>query len=332
MIVDIKGKDLKRSFSDIAPLIKKSETSKSVAIGYNNGKLVITTDTGTQYQAELDIEGVIDAVDMSMTVWFEDISPFIGARDLVHITFSNFTVSIETDGFSTQLGASGAVINMLNVDTRNCRDMSNGRFAYAVQKLSLTTPVSKALQITRPIVFKGEYAYMEFPTVWLRCISSDVNSILSLEQAKTVINFQAQSLSETECLTFIRGNDYMVMPNNPAPNMDRFAETEKQLSEVVTLETTGLFSIIQKLYRIIGGANTKVYVYEHGIEFAIETPNANINKKIRVSGQLLETFEIPLEYLLMCFNIFGDDFVTLKRRDQLICLQNDSVSIILSVL
>ena len=46
MVITVSGKDLKQAFSDIAPLIKKSEMSSSVAIGYEDDVLYITADAG----------------------------------------------------------------------------------------------------------------------------------------------------------------------------------------------------------------------------------------------------------------------------------------------
>lgn len=331
MVITVSGKDLKQAFSDIAPLIKKSEMSSSVAIGYEDDVLYITADAGMKYQCDIPVQLVIDPVSMSLTVWFRDISDFIGARDTVNITISEITVGIETEGFSTSLLTSGAVISRFKPSEGTKKDIIFNTLQYAVQKMSSTTTLSKALQLTKPIIFAGDSAYIKYSTVWIKCISSGINSILSIDDAKTIINFKPKSVVIGTTLEFHKDNAVLVVPNTVSTPEREFDSIVDSMETVTSFDTEGVFSVVQKLYRVIGNTNCKAYVFDSGLEIEIKTPTSSLSKKIKVNGDFRFSFEAPLEFILLCFNLLGEDVVTIKRKDGLICLSSNQLTILLSV-
>ena len=331
MLITVSGKDIKQAFSAIAPLIKKSETSNSVAIGYEDNILYITIDAGIRYQKEIAVKSVIDPVTTTLTVWFKDISDFIYARSDVNIEINNLSVSISTDDFSTNLLVSDAIITRLTSRGGERRDINLDLLEMSVKKLLSTSAVSRALQVTKPIVFDMDYAYMKFTTIWIKCKSSGLKSILSVEYAKNIIDFQPEYVYVSDVLEFHREDAMLVVPNNVSSDERAFDNIVETTKHITTIPTEQIFGILQKLSRALGNATAKVYVYEGGLEFAVSTPTSKVSKKINATGEVKTSFEAPLEFLLVCFNLIGDLGIDIRRKDGLICLRNNILTILLSV-
>ena len=331
MILTVSGKDIKSVFSDIAPLIKKSEMSSSITIGYFDGKMYVTADAGMRYQCDIDVTSVIDPVETALTVWFEDISQFIGSRETVEVTIKEVSVSFATEGFSTSLTESGAIIPRFEVSKLLQKNIIFNTLQYAVQKMAATNTLSKSLQVTKPIIFDGDSAYIKYSTVWIKCVSSGLNSIISIDDAKTILSFEPKTVAIGNMLEFHRDNAVLAVPNNPSNHESEFDAVVSSMQTVTSFDAEGIFGVVQKLYRVIGNAESKVYIFDKGIEVEVKTPTSHISKKIKVEGDYKMSCSLPLEYLMMCFNILGADIITVKKKEGLLCLSNSQLTILISV-
>lgn len=332
MLIKTKGKGIKQAFSDIAPILKKSEISKSIAIGLEHNKFFITADAGVRYQYEEGVTDVQDKVDMSVTVWFKDISSFFYAKDDITISIMPSYVSVEAPGFKTVLTASNAIINHFDRISGVEHTLDMPTLRSAVTKLSLCKTVTKLLQTDRPIIFCGDSAYIKFSTIWVKSVSSGLNSTLTLEHAKNIVDFNPKSVIISDVLEFRRDDATLVLPNTASLKEQEFDRLAGTTEHITNITVANLSSPLRDLFRATGQTSCKVYVFEKGLEIEVSTAQGTINKQYSVEGKMLTTFEIPSEYLTVSFDILGESKIEISRKEGLLCLSNTEQTILLSVL
>lgn len=331
MILTINARQLKKAFEEISPLVKKSEMSKSVAFNYIDDYLIVTADAGISYQRRLDVSSAVDAVNTGITVYFSDISSLLPSKGTVDIEITKFSINISAEDLETSLIVSDSIITPFKTTNTKGVNLSMNIINTAVNKLNSIGAIKKSLMTERPLLFSGDYVYVKYTTIWIRCKSMVLNCMLSSEDAKRMIDFEPTEVVIGDALEFKKENAVLRIPNSVSVNEHNFEDKENSLEKITTIETEGLASTVQKLIASMDAKPCKVFLYESGIEISVNTQRSSISKRVNVYGKVISSFETRLDYLLMCLNLLGDLGAEVKRKDNVLCLKNSLVTILISV-
>jgi hypothetical protein len=331
MIITVSGKFIKQTFIDLNPILSKSDMAKSIAFTVQDNRLYITSSAiFPMYQSFVEIKDSVDYVSMSATVLYSRIEDFISSREDVHLEFTKVSVNLYTEDFEKPFVLSDSVITLIDIEETRGVEFDFPSLAHSIEKLASTSILQKTLQVDKPFLFFGSYALLKFSTVWIKIRSAGVYSSISKEHAKCISNFEPKTILDGDIIHFYKDNATLLVPKNAIEDDKTFEELVNSLTVITQFNVDGIFGILQKITRAAGFGECRCYVYQNGIELQKITQSSSLTKKINCEGEQLAAFTLPIEYILMSFNLLKDGQAEILVGDGKVCLRNNQVSILLS--
>lgn len=328
----VSGKDLKSVFIDIAPLLRKYDRARVIGISTTKTTMTFTVDTGTCYTRTIDISGVEDGMEMSITVMFTDLSSFIAAREEVLVELTQYFVAIKTKKANMSLTMGESIVAPYVPRRGKSVTINFATLKRVTKVFSGTTELQKAFNRDFAITFYGEYALMRSPTVWVHTKSQGLDGVLSLEQMKSIVAFQPELVEESDRLEFRKGNAILSIPRSAPTEGDKFFNHREKLNYLSTINPSGVYKELQEIKKNIGVSETSIHIYQSGFALDISKSGISLHQEYGVSGESTFSFKIMLDIFAMCLNILGDDTeIQVYGKGDIICLENLETAILLSV-
>lgn len=332
MRATVSGKELKSIFIDISALLKKYDRAKVVGIETTHTTMTFTVDTGTCYTRTVDIKPVADAMNLSVTVLFADLSHFISAREDVMLDISQYFMTITTSKSTLTLTIGDSIVTPYEPRKGKIVDLDYGVLRKAVKVFSGTQDLQKAYSRDFALSFYGDWALMKSPTVWIQTRSQALRCVLSLEQAKSIVAFQPEFVEESDRLEFHKGKAILSIPRLTPTEANRFDEFKNKMRLTSVFVMEGIVRELTEVKRAIGVAEAEIHLHEVGFHLKINKGGVVLEEAYQVSGDSVFSFRCMFDIFTMAISLLGEEkTIKIYTKEDMVCLESQDTSILLSV-
>ena len=306
MRITVPGRELKSCFKDMSGLLKKYEQARVIGISTTKTEIIFTVDAGTYYCRPIKFTPVSDVIELTLTALFVDLSHFISGREDARIELTEFYVPVTLD---------------------------YGVLRKTVSVFSRTTELQKAFSREFAIMFYGDKALMKSPTVWIETRAQGLNCVLSLDQLKSILMFQPDSVEVSDRLEFKKGSAILSLSKITPTEQNHMSTHLAGMAEVARLSMQTVLRELVEMKRAIGVCECDVQFGGSGFSIKVGKNGISLVKSYGDIENVLLYFRYPLDLFIMCLNLLGDEEqIVVLKKEGLVCLQNMETSILLSVL
>lgn len=325
MLISVNSNELRSVLKDVSYL--GEETLQFITV---NDKLRVHAGTKLNYTADIDIVSEEEYEDTSISVKYVSMYELLGAKGQVELLFIVTGVILKYGTLSVTLGISSELLTDGDVEIPELVPFSDGlRFSAALQLFRKVGIFQKTLSMERPLQLMGDIALLQFPTVWFRVRSSDINAVITKEQANIISKFEPTHYAVDSRLILQNYRARLLLPITTAPAQDEFIDLLDEMHSLCKIATTGLLSRVKVLYSVFGNANCTVSITETNLYFTVVTQSFTVTDTI--DEEVLFTFTTRLEYLVALLSLFPDDYVEILVKEGALCLRDSMLACILSI-
>lgn len=332
MRATVRGSALKSCFIDMSTMLKKYDGARVFGIETTKDSITFTVDTGMCYTRTIPIVTDNEAVNMSMTVLFADISHFIPAKADITLDITQYYISILTEKSTITLQIGESVVAPYVRRHGKLIDLDYSKIRSAQKIFSMTSDLQKAYGRDFAINMYGDHALLKSPTLWIRTKSQGLTCVLSLDQLKGVVTFQPDFVEESERLEFCKGDAILSIPRIYPSEEDKFMKHRETLKPLGVLDLTGVLKELMELKRSIGVGEAEIHIYQKGFSLNLSKNGVSLTESYGDLSAHQFSFRYMVDIFIMCLNILSEEYpVFVSGKEGLICLENQDTSILISV-
>lgn len=329
MLITVNAIDMKRIFTDIKPICKSVDIKPLMAFTVHDDMLTITVKSAVVYEYKLE---VAERGPYNLTVLYQDLAELIPTRDTVEIDLEPTYVHVHTDAISVVLQQSYGVISEYKPRHGAPKPINAESLSSVINIFAETSPMSKTLGRTSPIVFTDECSIMKFSTFWLQAPAIGLTGVVSLEDMKAIEKFAPERVNCTkDALEFYRVPAVMAITSNEPAPVKSVEDMRSEGKEKGYVQGFYYLPKIQQLLRSVGPGTCRLGLYCDGIQITVARPSVQSSMKIgKCSGTPLMAFDTFLEYVQMFWRLLGNESVQVVRGERWVCLSNQRVMLLLA--
>lgn len=332
MYANVRGADLKSVFIDLTALFKGYDRAKVFSISTRKNSIVFTADTGIYYTREIDMTPGPESVNMDMTVLFADVAHFIPAKSDITLDITEFYITVTAPKTTINLQIGESIVAPYQPRKGRLVDLDYGVIRQAAKIFTSTQDLQKAFGRDFAVTMYGDWALMRTPTLWIRTKSQGLNCVLSMEQLKSIVTFQPEYVEESDRLEFHKGRAILSIPMMKPTESDKFPELKAGLNKVATFTLKGIVKELLEVKRAIGVSECDIHIHQDGFHIKISKGGVSLEESYNAYGASVYSFKYMLDIFIMCLNLLGEENeVTIYTKGEVICLETQDTSIIMSV-
>lgn len=333
MRITVPGRELKSCFKDMSGLLKKYEQARVIGITTTKTEITFTVDAGTYYCRSIQFTPVSDVIELSLTVLFVDLSHFISGRDDVKIELTEFYVAIASKGSTMTLNIGESLVAPYKPRGGTPVTLDYGMLRKTASVFTKTQDLQKAFNREFAIMFYGDKALMKSPIVWIETQSQGLDCALSVDQLKSILMFQPDSVEVSDRLEFKKGSAILSLSRITPTEPNHMPTHLANMTEVAILSMQTVLRELVEMKRAIGMCECELRFGGSGFSIKVEKNGISLMKSYGDMESVLLHFRYPLDLFIMCLNLLGDEEqIVVLKKEGLACLQNMETSILLSVL
>lgn len=297
MTVQVPSDLLHTIFIELASLFKFNEQYRAFNVTVKDSYLYINANTGIRYEAVIPVEatGTISA-----NILFKDVSEVIGQRGTVKLDIHETYVILSTGIFEITFSMANEVVTPLLTGPLDGEVMVPDTYSYIVGTLTNTAQLRKAYKLDPYLIFNGKYAYIKFPTVYIRTAGSGLDMTIDSQSAYTVRAMKPTSYKYqgTDTVAFSNDHAVLIVPCSRPEDIsfDKLLPSEEF---VATWDMTGVANYLRKAHKVLGDGMCMLYLGDSG--FVLHIMRAGVNSKMMFGDATTITkhaVQLPLEFLL----------------------------------
>ena len=333
MRITVPGRELKSCFKDMSGLLKKYEQARVIGISTTKTEIIFTVDAGTYYCRPIKFTPVSDVIELTLTALFVDLSHFISGREDARIELTEFYVAVMSKDSVMTLNIGESLVAPYKPRGGVPVTLDYGVLRKTVSVFSRTTELQKAFSREFAIMFYGDKALMKSPTVWIETRAQGLNCVLSLDQLKSILMFQPDSVEVSDRLEFKKGSAILSLSKITPTEQNHMSTHLARMAEVARLSMQTVLRELVEMKRAIGVCECDVQFGGSGFSIKVGKNGISLVKSYGDIENVLLYFRYPLDLFIMCLNLLGDEEqIVVLKKEGLVCLQNMETSILLSVL
>lgn len=332
MLAAVRGADLKSCFIDMSTLLKKYDRAKVFGIHTERDSITFTCDTGTCYSRKIDLKPGKDFVSMDITVLFADLSHFIPAKADITLDITEYYVGIITPKSNMTLHIGESIVPQYKERGGTIIDLDYKTLRSSLQVFSGTSDLQKAFSRDFAISYYGEHAVLRSPTMWIRTKSQGLNCVLSMDQLKSIVTFKPEFVEESDRLEFKKGDAILSVPKMLPTDEDKMPALCHGMKLYSVIELGGIIKELLEVKKSIGVADADIHLHQNGFNLNVTKNGISLTEDYNAEGDSVFSFRYMIDLFIMCLNILGEEEpITIKGKEDLICLENTDTSILMSV-
>lgn len=332
MLATVRGSDLKSCFIDMSTMLKKYDRAKVFGIHTDKTSITFTCDTGSCYTRTIDLTPGADFVSMDVTVLFADVSHFIPAKADITIDINQSYVEIVTPKSSIILKIGESIVAPYKERGGKVVDLDFAVLRNASKVFNGTTDLQKAFNRDFAVTFYGDKAVMQTPTLWIQTKSQGIKCVLSMDQLKSIVTFKPEFVEESDRLEFKKGKAILSIPRMAPTERNKFEDFCAGMQHMSTIHMDGILRELLEVKKSVGVAEADIHLHPQGFYLTLNKNGVSLSESYHVEGSSIKSFRYMIDIFIMCLNILGEDeTINIKGKGDLICLENQDTSILMSV-
>lgn len=327
MTVNVPKASFRRAIKDMAPLFRASEQFRAFNLSIKEDQLYINANTGICYETVIGLDKSYD--NFSLNLIYQDISEILGDKGTVELELSPASCTVTSGAFEVTLSLANDTVSPL-YHKRSGESTLPEFFQYVCKTLTNTLAFRKAYKLTPLLTFNGNVSYVKFPTMWIETMNGYLHCNMTMDIVDIVLSFEPNSYKELEDRVFFyRDNATLVVPCS-SPSESNFDKMTKGMIKVSEVDVENLAGLLRKVVKVFGNGGATMFLSSQGFRLQVMRPGAHSYVNFGAGGTIVESAQLPLEFILAVFNILGGR-VTIYFGGGKICLQNSTTRILLSV-
>ena len=98
------------------------------------------------------------------------------------------------------------------------------------------------------------------------------------------------------------------------------------------IDLGGIIKELLEVKKSIGVADADIHLHQNGFNLNVAKNGISLTEDYNAEGDSVFSFRYMIDLFIMCLNILGDEeSITIKGKEDLICLENTDTSILMSV-
>ena len=330
--VVLKSSVLKSLFSDLSSLIPAG--AKNVPVGFNlsKGVLRVTCNALCNYEAEISVNSTDTVL---VTVLYSSLQDLVSNEGESTLELQEMGINVISGDVTRFFKVAHSMVSPIEYGDLNWKTIGSS-YAISALRMLAKTPLVSLYKKEPPVDVFNELAILKYPNIWVqaRVPGFPCNVTFTQDCIKVISAFSPKQLCmyNNDYVVFGKPGAKLFVPVKMCTDVSTIAQLIPKDGKCVRLGM-GKFGNSLRLLKLSGCSRASISMFEKAIVVQGNTEDGNVRLRLGSDeSKFFCSFDLPVELLMFCFNLFTDCLVDLIYKEGVLCIRNQDLVLVVRAL